>query len=204
MVDTKDTTEKKEETKVEKTEVSTDSKTADKKPVHKGKRTVSFVGKDKPGRGGKRRGPREGRRAGEPDQKVLDIRRVTRVVAGGRRFSFSVTMVVGDRKGRVGVGVGKGADTAVAMDKATRDGKKNMIKVPMTKERSIEHETKAKYCSAVVYIKPAKGKGLVAGSAVRSVLDLAGVTDVNAKILSRSKNKLNIARATVKALAQLI
>lgn len=164
------------------------------------RRSVSFVGKD--GKGPRRR-PRKERGAGEPEQKIIDIRRVTRVTSGGRRFSFSVAIVVGDRNGRVGVGLGKGGDTAAAIDKAVKKGKKSMIKIPLTKNRSINKPVEAKYCSARVYIQPAKGKGLVAGSALRSVLDLAGITDVNAKIISRSKNKLNISRATVMALKKV-
>ena len=136
----------------------------------------------------------------EFDQKMIDIRRVARVVAGGRRFSFSVILVAGNKKGKVGVGIGKGTDTTLAIEKASRDAKKNMITIPLTKSMSISHQTEAKYCSARVFIKPAKGRGLVAGSSVRNVLSLGGVTDVNAKLLSKTKNKLNIARATVKAL----
>ena len=136
-------------------------------------------------------------------QKVLNVRRVARVVAGGRRFNFSVVVILGDKKGSVGVGIGKGADTAAAIDKATRDARKQMFKIKTTDSMSIPHEVFAKYASSEVLIIPVAGKGLVAGSAVRNVLDLAGVTDVTAKILTRSKNKLNIARATVTALKQL-
>jgi small subunit ribosomal protein S5 len=134
---------------------------------------------------------------------MVDIRRVARVMAGGRRFNFSVTLVAGDRKGRVGVGIGKAADTTLAIDKAMNNAKRNMIKVPLSKDNSINHEVSAKYGSSMIIIKPAKGRGLVAGSAVRNVLDLAGIHDVNAKVLSRSKNKLNIARAAIIALKQL-
>jgi len=151
-----------------------------------------------------RRKPRRARPAPEFDHKVADIRRVTRVVAGGRRFSFSVTLIAGDRKGRVGVGVGKAGDTALAIEKALRQAKKSMYAVPRTKTYSIPHEVEAKYASAHVIIFPAPGKGgLTAGSATRSVLELAGVKDVGAKLLSRTKNKLNIARATIKALKKL-
>jgi len=139
----------------------------------------------------------------EFEQKIIDIRRVTRVVSGGRRFSFSVAIITGDRKGKVGVGIGKASDTALAIEKAFRDAKKNMIKLNLTKDMSIPHEIEAKLGSARVIIMPAKGRGLVAGSSVRIALDLAGVKDVGAKVLSRSKNKLNIARATMKALKVL-
>lgn len=158
------------------------------------------------GAGPRRGGPRGGRPERvkpEFDQKMIDIRRVARVVAGGRRFNFSVTLVAGDKKGRVGVGIGKAGDTSLAIDKAMNNAKRNMIKVPLTKHNSIAHEVAAKFGSSEIIIKPASGRGLVAGSAVRNVLSLAGVHDVNAKILSRSKNKLNIARAAILALKQL-
>lgn len=156
------------------------------------------------GRGrGPRRPSREARPRSEFDQKTLAIRRVARVVAGGRRFSFSAVVAIGNKKGAMGVGIGKGADTALALEKATRHARKNLIRVVLTKNNSITHDVRAKYASAVVEIIPSEGRGLVAGSAVRSVLELAGVTNVVSKIHSRTKNKLNIARATVKALQSL-
>lgn len=155
----------------------------------------------RPSRGGKRE--REPRERAEFDQRTLVIRRVARVIAGGRRFSFSAAIVAGDRKGRVGIGLGKGGDTALAIEKALRDAKKNMIMVKLTKDMSISHDVMAKSSSGIVAIRPAPQRGIVAGSAVKLVLELAGVKDVTAKILSPSKNKLNIARATVKALQTL-
>lgn len=139
----------------------------------------------------------------EFDQKIISIRRVTRVVAGGRRFSFSVAMIIGNKKGSVGVGIGKAGDTALAIEKAVRSAKKNLMKVPLSKEMMIAHEVSAKYCASEVIIMPAPGRGLVAGSSARNVLELAGVQNVSAKILSRSKNRLNNAKATVKALKEL-
>lgn len=150
--------------------------------------------------GGRQRPPRE---RGEFEQVTIDVRRVARVMAGGRRFNFSLVIVIGDKKGRVGVGLGKAADTALAIDKATRDAKKHLFTIPRTKSGSIPHQVQSKYASSVVEIIPSKGRGLVAGSAVRTVLDLAGVTDVVTKIHSRSKNKLTMARATVAALKKL-
>jgi len=162
------------------------------------------------GRGGAQGGRRGGRRGGrqervkpEFDQKIVSIRRVTRVMAGGRRFSFSVSMVIGDKKGNVGVGIGKAGDTQLAIEKAVRDAKKNMLVVPMDAEGRIPHDVHVKYASSEVMIMPAPGRGLVAGSSVRTVLELAGVKDVTAKIFSRSKNKLNNARAAVEALKEL-
>ncbi|OHA89071.1 MAG: hypothetical protein A2741_02680 [Candidatus Zambryskibacteria bacterium RIFCSPHIGHO2_01_FULL_43_27] len=139
----------------------------------------------------------------EFDHKTVSVRRVTRVVAGGRRFSFSITLVAGNRKGMVGVGQGKSSDTPIAIDKAVRDAKKNMITVKTTKEMSIPHEVDAKYGSCRVLIMPAPGRGILAGSSARTVLELAGLNSVNAKILSGSKNRANIAKATIKALEEL-
>lgn len=165
-------------------------------------------GNDRGGDRGNRRPRRSGnarpeRTRPEFDQKIISIRRVTRVMAGGRRFSFSVAMVVGDKKGKVGVGIGKAGDTQLAIEKAVRDGKKHMIVVPMNKDSHIPHDVHTKYASSEVMIMPAPGRGLVAGSSVRTVLEMAGVKDVTAKIFSRSKNKLNNARAAVEALKLL-
>lgn len=139
----------------------------------------------------------------EFDQKIIDIRRVTRVVKGGRRFSFSVAMILGNKKGSVGVGLGKASDTSLAIDKAMRDAKRKMIRVKLTKDMSIPHEVSAKYCASDVVIRPAKGRGVVAGSSLRTVLELAGAKEVGGKVLSRSKNKINNARAAIKALSKL-
>lgn len=156
------------------------------------------------GRGGDRRGNRGGdERRSEFAQKLIGIRRVARVMAGGRRFNFSVCIVIGDKKGRVGVGLGKAADTALAIDKATRHAKRHMLTLNLTKTKSIPHDVEAKYCASEIGIRPSPGRGLVAGSSVRTVLDLGGVTDVTAKILSRSHNPINNARAAMKALEKL-
>lgn len=155
--------------------------------------------------GGDRRGGRRPASFDRPkpefDQKIIDIRRVTRVVAGGRRFSFSVALVAGDKKGSVGLGLGKSGDTSLAITKALRNAKKNMIKLKLTKNNSIPHEVDAKFASSKVFISPNRGRGLVAGSALRDILVLAGVKDVTAKIHSGSKNKLNNAKATIEALS---
>lgn len=158
-----------------------------------------------PSTGGDRRGGprREPRAKPEFDQKIIDIRRVTRVSSGGRRFSFAVSIVAGDKKGKVGVGTGKGGDTALAVDKALRNAKKNMILVATTKSGSIPHEVFSKFSSSRVHMMPAPGKGVVAGSSVRDVIDLAGIKDITAKIRSGSKNKLNNARVAIEALKQL-
>ena len=155
--------------------------------------------------GSRRPQSRDGRERVKPefDTKIINIRRVTRVASGGRRFSFSVAVVSGDRKGRVGVGLGKAGDTALAIDKATRDAKKRMIKVALLPSMSIPHFVEAKYAAACVSIMPAKGRGVVAGSSVRNVIELAGIKDVCAKLRSGSKNKLNNARVAIMALSQL-
>lgn len=152
---------------------------------------------------GRKKGPRERDSRSEFAQKVIDIRRVARVMAGGRRFSFSVALVLGDKNGGVGVGVGKALDTALAIEKAVRDAKKNMIRVKRTSSFSIPHEVKGKFSSSRVFMAPAPGRGLIAGSSVRNVLELAGITDVAAKLFSRSKNKINNARVAIKALKSL-
>lgn len=146
---------------------------------------------------------REARVKPEFDQKIISIRRVTRVVTGGRRFAFSVAVVIGDRKGRVGVGLGKAGDTPVAIDKAVRDARKNMIKVNLTKASSVPHEAEAKYSSSRVLIMRAPGKGVLAGSSVRTGLEFAGIKEVSSKSFSRSKNKINNAKAAIKALSKM-
>lgn len=139
----------------------------------------------------------------EFDQKILDIRRVTRVVAGGRRFSFSVALVAGDKKGSVGLGLGKAGDTALAINKALRNAKKNMIRLNLTKTMSIPHELSAKFSSSSVILRPNKGRGLVAGSVIRDIVKLSGAKDITGKILSNSKNKLNNAKAVMEAFSQI-
>jgi len=134
---------------------------------------------------------------------MITIRRVSRTVAGGRRFSFSVALIIGNKKGKVGVGLGKAGDTTLAIDKAVRNAKKNMITVNLTKDNSIAHRVSAKYTASRVELMPVRGRGLVAGSSVRPVLELAGITNIVAKIHSGSKNGLNNARAAIEALKSL-
>jgi len=151
--------------------------------------------------GPKRNRGRFKREKPEFDQKLLDVARVARVMKGGKRFSFRATMVIGDKKGRVGVGVGKGKDVKIASDKAVVNAKKNMIRVDVSKN-SISYRVSEKLGSAKIILKPAsKGSGITAGGPVRAVLTLAGIHDVTSKILGAS-NKLNNARATIKALKQ--
>lgn len=145
----------------------------------------------------------EGRQADEYDQKVLDIARVTRVTKGGKRFTFRTAIVIGDKRGKVGFGIGKGLDVAQSVEKAFRQAKKHLIKVTF-KGSTIPHQVEAKVNSAVVFLKPAsKGSGVKAGGAMRVIAKLAGIEDVSGKIISRTNNKINIARATIKALESL-
>ena len=136
----------------------------------------------------------------EFDQKLLDLARVTRVVKGGRRFRFRATLVIGNRKGRVGVGVGKGADVSDAIRKAFDDAKKNLVTIKMNKN-TIIHDIYYKSRSAKIILKPAEeGKGIIAGGAIRTVVEFAGIKDVVSKSLGAS-NKLSVARAAVEALS---
>ena len=160
-------------------------------------------GGDRGRRSNRRPQRRDARVKPEFDQKIVSLRRVTRVMGGGRRFSFSVALVAGNRKGMVGVGQGKASDTPLAIEKAFRDAKKHMITINTTKNMSIPHEVDAKYAASVVKIMPAPGKGMLAGSSVRTVLELAGIKDVGAKLLSRSKNSANNAYVAIKALKKL-
>jgi small subunit ribosomal protein S5 len=140
----------------------------------------------------------------EFDQKLIDLRRVSRVVSGGRRFSFRATIVIGNRKGDVGIASAKGVDTATAIEKAVRQARKNFVRVPITKEGTIPHEVFVKHAGSQLLLKPARqGRGIMAGGPVRVVCDLAGIHDITGKIISRSTNKLNNALATIKGLRQL-
>lgn len=139
----------------------------------------------------------------EFESKVLDLSRVSRMTAGGRRFKFRAIVVVGDQKNRVGLGIAKGADVAQAVEKATRAAKKSLIEVPIVNE-TIPHQVEAKFGAARILLKPqAKGRGLVAGGTVRIICSLAGIKNISSKILSRTMNKLTNGMATIKALKQL-
>jgi small subunit ribosomal protein S5 len=155
------------------------------------------------GRGGDRRKTGGQREKPEFDQKILSIRRVTRVVSGGRRFSFSVAMLVGDKKGSVGLGLGKSSDTTLAINKAVASARKHMFKIATTKEMSISHAVEGKFKASRVMIMPNKGKGLVVGGALRDLMILGGLKNVTGKIFSRSKTHLNNAKAAVIALKTL-
>ena len=159
-------------------------------------------GGDSRGKGGPRGGRRDDREPREFEQKILELARVTRVTKGGKRMRFRASLVIGDRRGRVGFGVAKGADVAMAVEKAFRQAKKNMITVPLVKE-TIPHEVLRKFAAASVLLKPApQGTGLKCGGPTRVVLELAGVPNAVSKLMG-SNNKINNAKATFMALRAL-
>jgi small subunit ribosomal protein S5 len=154
-------------------------------------------------RGGRRGSPRDEKERDGFNESVLDLRRVTRVVAGGKRFRFRATIVIGDGKGTVGVGVAKGADVQQSIQKAKVAAKKSLITFKIV-NGTIAHEVKAKFSAAEVLLRPAKeGHGLMAGGPVRAVMTLSGVKDVTSKCLGGTKNKLTNAMATNEALKKL-
>lgn len=135
-------------------------------------------------------------------QKVIGLARVTRVVAGGRRFRFRAAVVVGNKKGKVGLGVAKGPDVSIAIDKAVTQARKNLIEVVISKG-TIPYEVKAKFKGAYVLLKPASlGAGIIAGGPVRAVVELVGIKDISSKMLG-SNDKISNAKATFKALQSL-
>lgn len=160
------------------------------------------------GGGGGGRGGRDGRGGrgekvkDEFDSKIIDLSRVTRVMAGGKRMRFRALVVVGDKKGRVGMAVSKGADVTLAVNKSTVKAKKNLLRVPIV-EGTIPHAIEVKFGAAQVLLKPApQGTGVIAGGPVRAVLDLAGIKNVVSK-MKGSKNKIANVRAVMQALSQL-
>ncbi len=169
---------------------------------------MAEFGNNSHGPTGQGRGPRNDRgpRVEEEkqfDERVVNIDRVARVVKGGRRFRFRALVVVGDKKGKVGIGIAKGADVTTAVAKAVDVAKKNFIKVNLYKG-TLPHETEAKVGGAKILIKPAAaGTGLIAGGTVRTVLEVAGVSNVLSKSLG-SSNKINTAYATIEALQSLV
>lgn len=136
----------------------------------------------------------------EFDQHILDLARVTRVTKGGKQLSFRACVVIGDRNGRVGFGVDKGKDVQIAVDKAVNQAKKNIIRIPFVHE-TIPHRVEAKYKAARIMLKPApRGSGIIAGSAVRVILEMAGVPNASSKMLGKTNNKIANVKATFEAL----
>ncbi|MDA3802790.1 MAG: 30S ribosomal protein S5 [Patescibacteria group bacterium] len=145
---------------------------------------------------------RKERQKDEFEQRILDIARVTRVMAGGKRMNFRATVGIGDRKGGVGVGVGKGSDVTIAVNKAVNRAKKEIVKVPLVNE-TIPHAITHKLGAAKIMLKPgSKGRGVISGGVVRTIMDLAGIPNITTKTLG-TNNKLNNARCAVDALDHL-
>lgn len=139
----------------------------------------------------------------EFEDRIIDIARVTTVVKGGRRFSFSAVVAIGNKKGKVGIGHGKANEVPDAIKKAFKNAENNLIEVPIINKSTIPHEVKVKYSASQVLLKPApKGKGIVASGTIRTVVELAGYTDIYTKSYG-SRTKQNAAKATIKALKQL-
>jgi len=137
------------------------------------------------------------------ESQLLDLARVVRVTGGGKHLRFRAVMVIGDKEGSVGLGIAKGKDVSQAIEKATKVAQKKIIAVPIL-EGTIPHQTEAKFGPAKVLLKPQrKGRGLVAGGAVRIICNLVGIKNISSKLLSKSRNKYNIAQATIDALKKL-
>ena len=192
---TKPVAEKKEQAGADTKKSETPARPA--RTGYQGKGGARRTGGKKPFRKGSRFGDRP---KPEFEQKIINISRVTRVVKGGRRLSFRVDMIIGDKKGRVGLGSGKATDTSLAIQKAFNEARKNLVYLKLTKTKSIPFATEAKVTSSRVEMMPNKERGLVAGSTMRNVFEIAGITDVTARVHSRSKNKLNNAKAAIEAL----
>ncbi len=159
--------------------------------------------------GSPQQGNRQRRGGGRPpkekpefDQEIIDLARVTRVTKGGKQLSFRACVLIGDRKGRVGYGVDKGKDVQIAVEKAARQAKKNIIRVPIIND-TIPHNVMAKFKAARVLVMPApRGSGIIAGSVIRSVLEFAGVPNASAKILAKNNNKITNMKAVFAALTK--
>ncbi len=146
---------------------------------------------------------KEFKKESEFESKLLDLSRVERMTAGGRRLRFQAVMVVGDKKNKVGVEAAKSGDVSSAIEKATKMAKKRMIEIPLVEE-TIPHQVEAKYGAARVLLRPQKkGRGLVAGGTVRNICLVAGIKNISAKIIGKTSNKLNNAKAMIKALSEL-
>lgn len=141
--------------------------------------------------------------AAELEERVVSINPVSKTVKGGKSRSFSVLVVVGDSRGRVGAGMGKAKEVSDAIRKAVEDAKKNLIHVPLREDRTIPHEVVYSFGASTVLLKPASpGTGVIAGGPVRAVVELAGIRDILTKAMG-SRNPINVVRATMGALASL-
>jgi small subunit ribosomal protein S5 len=173
-----------------------------KKTVAAGKTVYAQNQKKRQDRRPKRGGFNKDRQSDEFEQRIVDIARVTRVMAGGKRMRFRACVAIGNKKGKVAIGLAKGADVTIAITKAVNKAKKEMIEVPIVND-TIPHEIYWKKGAAKVLLKPgSKGRGVIAGGAVRIILELAGVRNVTSKILG-TNNKVNIVKCTIEALDNL-
>jgi len=158
-------------------------------------------GRRMPARGG-RRPAREERPADEFEQKIVEIARVTRVMAGGKRMRFRACVAIGNKKGKVGIGLAKGADVTLAVTKAVNQAKKDLVTVPIVKQ-TIPHSIEQKFGAARVLLKPAAaGRGIIAGGVVRTIFELSGVNNISSKVLG-TNNKVNNAKCVMAALKNL-
>ncbi|MCG2698671.1 30S ribosomal protein S5 [Candidatus Parcubacteria bacterium] len=195
---------KKQTNKVEETEnsnnkianVSNPEVKTEPQPKPQAKKKM-FQGNKKGGFKGK-----AGRDQDDFDQRIVDIARVTRVMAGGKRMRFRACVAIGDKKGKVAIGLAKGADVTIAVTKAVNEAKKKFIKAPIVDD-TIPHEIFQKFGAAKILFKPArKGRGIIAGGAVRIVLELSGIKNITSKILG-TNNKVSNAKCTIEALRNL-
>jgi len=171
------------------------------KSVYGGKSRAGGGGRS----GGQRRGggrPKRDEQTDEFEQRMIDVARVTRVMAGGKRMRFRACVALGNKKGKVGIGLAKGADVTLAVNKAATKARKNMIEVPIVND-TIPHAITTKAGAAKILFKPArKGSGIIAGGSVRIIMELAGINNITAKILG-TNNKVNNAKCVIKALSSL-
>lgn len=190
--------EDKKEKQISKPEVSPSSKPGSKtagKAVYTDRKKKQIKTRRTAGR-------RRDRIQDEFEQRIVDIARVTRVMAGGKRMRFRACVAVGNKKGKIGYGLAKGADVTIAVTKAVTIAKKNTIEIPIVND-TIPHEVYHKYKAAKILLRPArKGRGVIAGGAARIVLELAGIKNVTSKILG-TNNKVNIVKCIMEALDSL-
>ena len=194
------TDHKESENKETKAEKTSEEPNTVKKPAERAFNRKNF--KDRKNFRNNKRKPNF-KRNDEFEERIVNIARVTNVVKGGRRFSFSVLAIIGDKKGKVGCGHGKANEVPDAIKKAIKNAKGKLIEVPIINGRTIPHEITSKYISSKVMLKPAsKGRGIIASGAVRSVVELAGYKDIVTKSLG-SSNKINVVKATIESLKKL-
>ncbi len=183
-------------------EIKKTEKTSDKAPEKAaGDKGGERRGRRMPARGG-RRPSRDERPADEFEQKIVEIARVTRVMAGGKRMRFRACVAIGNKKGKVGIGLAKGADVTLAVTKAVNQAKKDLVTVPIVKQ-TIPHAIEQKFGAARVLLKPAAaGRGIIAGGVVRTIFELSGINNISSKVLG-TNNKVNNAKCVIAALKNL-